>query len=493
MEHLNALPAGTRLQEYEIIAVIGRGGFGITYRARDTNLDTVVAIKEYLPSEFATRTNTRTVVPTSQADRADYDWGLTRFLDEARALARFDHPHINRVHRFFEAHGTAYLVLEYIEGETLGAVLQRQGQLSEAQVAGLLTEVLSGLEDVHGAGYVHRDLKPGNLMVRSDGSIVVLDFGAARQAVGQRSKSVTAILTPGYAPIEQYDTKAEDVGPWSDIYAVGMMAYRCISGIKDGELPDAVARERAERKGGSVLEPATSLGQGRYDARLLRAIDWAIQVNEDARPQSIAEWRTALPPLDDQEPPRPPQPPVFEPEQPEPAPKGSTSRFPHWVTIAGIMTLIVAMVGGAYWLGQPTPGVTPGRTAVPPDPAQRQTESPALEARPSALSEDVEQRTPDAIMADWNRAQETNTPDAYRQFLSRYPKSPLTKLVEMRLADIEEGRHPAGIQSEPKGNAMADWNQTQQINTLEAYRQFLSRHPGSPFAKLAEGRLAEME
>ena len=164
MEHLNALPAGTRLGEYEIETVLGAGGFGITYRAYDTNLNKVVALKEYLPRDFAMRTNTRTVVPTSTADRADYEWGLTRFVDEARTLARFNHPHLNKVHRFFEAHGTAYLVLEYIEGETLSAVLAREGRLSEAAVQRLLREVLSGLEEVHGARYVHRDIKPGNLM-----------------------------------------------------------------------------------------------------------------------------------------------------------------------------------------------------------------------------------------------------------------------------------------------------------------------------------------
>ena len=289
MEHVNALPAGTRLAEYEVVEVLGAGGFGITYRAWDTTLEKYVAIKEYLPRDFATRTNTRTVVPTSPADRADYAWGLTRFLDEARTLARFDHPHVNTVHRHFEAHGTAYLVLEYVEGETLSAVLGRQRRLNAAQIAGLLTDVLSGLEAVHAAGFVHRDLKPGNLMVRPDGNVVVLDFGAARQAVGQRSKSITSILTPGYAPIEQYDTKAEDVGPWSDIYALGMVAYRCISGLKDGDLPDAVTRSRAARKGSGDVEPAVRIGQGRYDARLLRAIDWAMTLEEDARPQSIGE------------------------------------------------------------------------------------------------------------------------------------------------------------------------------------------------------------
>ena len=387
MEHGNALPAGMRLGEYEIESVLGSGGFGITYRAYDThlNLNTVVAIKEYLPRDFAMRTTTRTVVPTSQADRADYEWGLKKFLEEAYTLARFKHPHINEVKRYFEAHGTAYLVLEYIEGEPLSVLLRQHQTLRQGQVKRLLADVLSGLAEVHAANYVHRDLKPGNLMVRRDGSTVVVDFGAARQAVGQRSKSITSILTPGYAPIEQYGTKAEDVGPWNDIYAMGMVAYRCISGLGDGDLPDAVTRSRAARKGSGDLEPAASIGRGRYDARLLDAIDWAIQVEEEDRPQSIDAWRIALPPLDDRELPRSPQPSVFEPEQSEPGPEGSRSQFPHWVTIAGIMTLIVAMVGGAYWLGQHTSEVPTGQVATPtPSPSdQRQDLSLTPQVSPS--------------------------------------------------------------------------------------------------------------
>ena len=213
------------------------------------------------------------MVPHSNADAQDYHWGLTRFLDEARTLARFDHPHLNKVHRFFESNGTAYMVLEYVEGETLADRLTRERQLPEESLQRLLEEVLSGLEVMHEAGYVHRDIKPGNLMLREeDGSAVVLDFGAARQAVGQRSKAITSILTPGYAPIEQYDSKADDVGPWSDIYALGMVAYRCISGIGDGELPDAVTRGRTQRKGQVDLIPAVEAGKGQYNARLLEAI-----------------------------------------------------------------------------------------------------------------------------------------------------------------------------------------------------------------------------
>ena len=294
MEYINALRAGTQLQEYQIREVLGQGGFGITYLADDTNLAKPVALKEYLPRDFATRTTGSTVVPNSDADKKDYRWGLERFLDEARTLARFDHPHLNKVHRFFEANGTAYLVLEYIDGQTISHLLTKYPTVPDTHLQRIIHEVLSGLEEVHAAGYVHRDIKPSNIMLRGDGSAVLLDFGAARQAVGQRSKSITSILTPGYAPIEQYDTKAEDVGPWSDLYALGMVAYRCVSGARDADLPDAVTRARAQRRGNQDLAPAVEVGRGDYDAAFLRAIDSAIQVYEEERPQTIAAWRETL-------------------------------------------------------------------------------------------------------------------------------------------------------------------------------------------------------
>ena len=290
-DHLQALPAGHRLNEYRIEGVIGSGGFGITYRAWDIQLDKAVAIKEYLPSDFAVRTDATTVRPKSTADQDDYQWGLKRFLDEARTLARFEHPHINHVHRYFEDNNTAYLVLDYIEGETLSDLLKREGRLESTRLQRLVTELLSGLDEVHSADYVHRDVKPSNIMLRKNGSSVLLDFGAARQVLGQRSKSLTSVLTPGYAPIEQYDQKGDDIGPWTDLYALGMVAYRCVSGISETELLDAITRARLVRKGkqNQDMMPAVEVGKGHYPLSLLKAIDWAIKVEENERPQSVAE------------------------------------------------------------------------------------------------------------------------------------------------------------------------------------------------------------
>jgi serine/threonine protein kinase len=224
------------------VLLLGSGGFGITYLARDVALDKPVAIKEYMPSDLAVRQQTLTVSPKSGQDKSDFDWGLDRFLDEARTLARFDHPNVVKVSRFFRAHGTAYIVMEHVSGETLSEVLQRKGRLGEAELRGLVEGLLSGLEAVHAADYLHRDIKPGNVILRPDGTPVLLDFGSARQSVTAKSRSVTAIVTPGYAPIEQYSSRGNQ-GPWTDIYAVGAICYRAMT----GEVPvDATERVRRD-------------------------------------------------------------------------------------------------------------------------------------------------------------------------------------------------------------------------------------------------------
>ncbi len=283
---LNALPQGHRLQEYELVRVLGFGGFGMTYLGFDHHLDKAVAIKEYLPSDIATRTADRSVAPQASDFRGDFQWGLERFLDEARTLARFDHRHIIKVYRFFEAHGTAYIVMEYAEGETLSAFLTRKGTLSEAELKAILYPLLDGLAVVHGADFLHRDIKPGNIVLRdADGSPVLLDFGAARQAIGAKSRSVTSIVTPGYAPIEQYSSRGRQ-GAWTDLYALGGVCYRALT----GQVPeDATDRVRHD-----PLVPVSQRCAGRASAAFLSAIDWALSVDEGDRPQRVGAWREML-------------------------------------------------------------------------------------------------------------------------------------------------------------------------------------------------------
>ena len=280
---INALPNGYRLQEYELVRVLGFGGFGMTYLGFDHNLDKAVAIKEYLPSDIAVRTGDNSVVPQASEFQGDFAWGLERFLEEARTLARFDHRHLVKVHRFFEEHNTAYIVMEYAEGETLSEYLNRKGVLTESELKAILNPILDGLAAVHRADFLHRDIKPGNIVIRAeDRSPVLIDFGAARQAVGAMSRSVTAIVTPGYAPIEQYESRGNQ-GPWTDIYALGCVCYRALT----DEVP-IPAMDRVRR---DPLIPVSDRCKGRASQQFLAAIDHALQVDETARPQSVSEWR----------------------------------------------------------------------------------------------------------------------------------------------------------------------------------------------------------
>ena len=284
-DYLHALPPGYRIQEYELVRVLGSGGFGITYLGYDHHLDKAVAIKEYLPNDLAVRGDNQSVLPKSTQEKADYEWGLARFLNEAQTLARFDHRHIIKIHRFFRAHGTGYSVMEYAEGETLSELLQRKGTLTESELKQVLFPILDGLEAVHQADFLHRDIKPGNIIIRDDGSPVLIDFGSARQAVAGKSRSVTAIVTPGYAPIEQYSAKGHQ-GPWTDIYGLGAVCYRCLTGTQ----PD----DATERLRKDPLVPAAKRCEGKASASLLRAIDEALRVDEGERPQTVKSWLATL-------------------------------------------------------------------------------------------------------------------------------------------------------------------------------------------------------
>ncbi|MGE0736143.1 MAG: right-handed parallel beta-helix repeat-containing protein [Alphaproteobacteria bacterium] len=289
--HVFALPSGHVLNDYRILAVLGHGGFGITYLAEDTKLRMQVAIKEYLPNEIAVRADGLTVRSKSSDDDGDFQWGLDRFLREAQTLARFKHPNIIGVRRYFEAHGTAYMVMDYEDGESLSDVLNERPDMSEAEIGRLLFPLLDGLETVHKGQTLHRDIKPGNIYVRRDGTPVLLDFGAARTAIGRRSASLNKVFTPGYAPAEQYETDGEQ-GPWTDIYAMAAVLYRIIGGEAP---PEATKRTGAmARKQRDPMRPAIQVGEGRFSHGFLEAIDWALSVVEDERPRSIAEWRAAL-------------------------------------------------------------------------------------------------------------------------------------------------------------------------------------------------------
>jgi serine/threonine protein kinase len=278
-----ALASGTLLGRYRVDGVLGQGGFGITYRATDTALNRTVAIKEYLPSDVAIRIDGSTVIPRSRTDAADYDWGLKRFLDEAKTLAQHEAvPNVVRVYDFVEGNGTAYMVMALVEGDNLSTILRQRGTLNETELRAIVLPLLDGLEQLHETGLIHRDIKPANIILRGGRSPTLIDFGAAREGLGRKSRSVTSILTPGYAPFEQYGS-AGDQGPWTDIYALAATIYHGIAGKAP---PDSVDRIRRD-----PMVPAVQAGAGRYSEPFLAAIDAGLKVDERERPQNAAQWR----------------------------------------------------------------------------------------------------------------------------------------------------------------------------------------------------------
>lgn len=281
---LVTLQPGQTISRYRVVAVLGQGGFGITYRAVDAELGRQVAIKEYLPAALAIRKDGITVVPRSRGAAADLAWGLERFVSEGRTLAALQRaPGIVKVHDFLQANGTAYLVMELVDGETLDEHIRRAGPLDAAAVDRILAPLLDGLEQVHAAGFLHRDIKPANILLDDLGRPTLIDFGASRAAVAGRTQAMTAVFTPGYAPVEQFTSAAQ--GAWTDIYSLAATLYHAIT----GDLPDnAIDRMVDDR-----LVPLA--GSGRAFANpLLAAIDAALVVRASDRPQSVAAWRALL-------------------------------------------------------------------------------------------------------------------------------------------------------------------------------------------------------
>ena len=291
-----ALAVGVVLDgRYRIGRVLGHGGFGITYLAWDDNLHLRLAIKEYLPRDSATRAPDGTSLSVfSGAAEEQFAYGLDRFLEEARTLARFDqHPGIVTVKNYFRAHGTGYCVMEYVEGITLRQYLDQQpgGKLGVEAAWTLLMPVMDALRAVHKDGLLHRDIAPDNIYLTQDGRVKLLDFGAARFAAGEHSKSLSVILKPGYAPEEQYRARGKQ-GPWTDVYGLGATLYRAITG--------QVPPDSLDRLDQDELVPPSRLGvviPPTQEAHLLKAL----AIKAEGRWQNMEQlqqgWRSGNAPL----------------------------------------------------------------------------------------------------------------------------------------------------------------------------------------------------
>ncbi len=284
-QYPNALTIGSMLMEYHLDNVLGVGGFGITYLARDTLLEKDVAIKEFFPSGVVSRVDTGHVTLTAPGGSSDYEAGLDRFLKEARTLAGFSHPNIVRVVRYFKANETGYMVMDYERGESLKAWLNTHPQPEEAQILGIVAPLLDGIEKVHATGFLHRDIKPDNIFIRQTGDPVLIDFGSARQALASSTHTLTAMVTPGYAPFEQYGGDSEQ-GPYTDLYAMGGVLFFAMTGRNP---PDAISRIKKDRLGEEL-----QIAIQRYGARLPEATRWAMSLREQDRPQTVAEWKETL-------------------------------------------------------------------------------------------------------------------------------------------------------------------------------------------------------
>ena len=286
-----SLRTGTRLEEFEIVQVLGVGGFGIVYLAIDHVLRRQVAIKEYLPTTLASRGQSGDVRPRSDPLAETFARGLESFCNEARLLANFDHPSLVKVHRFWKANGTAYMAMPFYPGKTLKRTRSEMAGVPDgAWLLALVEPLLGALEALHREGVYHRDIAPDNILIQPDGRPVLLDFGSARRVIGDRTQALTAILKPNFAPVEQYaDEVGMRQGPWTDLYALGATFHFMLTGK-----PPAPAVMRAVRDAMPVLALHGAVDYPGVQMSFLSALDWTLAIAPDDRPQSVAALRSVL-------------------------------------------------------------------------------------------------------------------------------------------------------------------------------------------------------
>ena len=293
-EHPLALPVGTELVgDYVITKVLGAGGFGITYEANERSLDRMVAIKEYFPVDIVEREGWALVKARSKTLDMKYARGLRRFIEEAKAITQFNHPNIVRVLRYFKTNNTAFMVLHYEEGVDMGVWRENLGAPpSESQLTAIINPLLDALELIHKNDFLHRDVAPDNIIIRKDGSPILIDFGSARSELTFNSKTVSALVKSGYSPFEQYAKNSKEQGPWTDIYSFGATLYQIVTGEAP---PDSLSRLAVDE-----MIPAKKRAKKFFSRDFLAAIDSALAIKIEDRPQSIEEWRGLLFPANDQ-------------------------------------------------------------------------------------------------------------------------------------------------------------------------------------------------
>lgn len=284
----NALPPGYRFNEFEIKEVIGGGGFGIVYRAWDHQLERTIAIKEFMPSSLAVRNDDMTLVLRSERFSKAFTAGLNSFIQEARLLARFNHPNLLHVLRFWVQNDTAYMGTVFYSGTTLSRLREKNpALLNEAWIRRMLPMLLGAIKTIHDEGYLHRDISLDNIQIQENGLPVLLDFGSARRSIGSISDETETMLRPGYAPIEQYtDDNESEQGPWTDIYALGAVLHTLIIGSPP---PVSVVRSIQD-----TYMPLTQRNLPGYSPSLLQAVDRALALKMEDRPQTVDEFAALI-------------------------------------------------------------------------------------------------------------------------------------------------------------------------------------------------------
>lgn len=282
----NYLQTGTIIDQYMVERELAHGGFSSVYLARQRSDQFQVALKEYLPRKLAHRTWNNVIVANSKDALAMFKRGRALFFEEAKVLASLKHPNIVEVTNFFRANETVYMVMTYDYGVTLDKIItEKILPITEEFLLEVFNSLLAGISYIHDRDVVHLDIKPANILVRPGNNALLLDFGAIQKLGVDRVNKLDTVLTPGFSPVEQYDVKAQ-LGRWTDIYAIGASLRTCL----DGKTPIS-ARDRKEKDG---FVPAVKLFQKKYPDYLLKAIDWAMEIYPENRPQSVAEFKKAL-------------------------------------------------------------------------------------------------------------------------------------------------------------------------------------------------------
>jgi serine/threonine protein kinase len=451
-----ALQPGQTIGRYEIVSVLGQGGFGITYRARDVQLGREVAIKEYLPSALAIRQGGATVLPRTTKMADDFGWGRDRFVTEGRTLASLHRATaIVHVFDYLEANGTAYIVMELLAGETLEGRIAKNGKLSPEEVDRILWPLLDGLEQVHSAGFLHRDIKPANILLDATGNPTLIDFGASRAAMAGRSTALTAIFTPGYAAAEQMTSAKQ--GPWTDIYGLSATLYHAIVGRTP---PGAFDRMLSD-----TYEPLSQRKPAGFSPGVLAGIDAGLAVVASDRPQTIAGWRPILgmteAPAGDAtvaigKAPAPA--PRHVSTLPPPAASGSSSRTGLWLALVAVVLVLLGGGGYYYAVRGPDPETVRARQAADEAEARRlkaEEEAVKLRAENEQRLKAEEERVKAAQIAAARERQEAAEAAAKKQFEEETRRKIEAEMAAQKKAE-EEAKRKADEEAEARRKAIED-------------------------------------